>query len=105
DQSHQVVTAGFGTSNSNNENLTTATYATTAWSSGDSLAIAYTPVSTTLSVNLAMFTKSSVAAFWYDPTTGNSTQIGSFANGGTQNSTTPGTAHGDGTNDWLLVLH
>jgi hypothetical protein len=107
DQTHQVVTAGFGTSNPNNENLTTATYATAAWSSNDSLAIAYTPVSTTLHVNMAMFSKSSVSAFWYDPTTGTSSTVSGspFANSGAMNFTTPGTAHSDGTHDWVLVLH
>ncbi len=103
DVSHQVVTGGFGTANPNNENLYNASYATTAWSG--SLAITYTPISTTLTVNMANFSKP-MAASWYDPTTGNSTAIagGPFANSGAQSFTTPGTAHSDGTNDWVLVL-
>jgi len=103
DVSHQVVTGGFGTANPNNENLYNASYATTAWSG--SLAITYTPISTTLIVNMANFSKP-MAASWYDPTTGNSTAIagGPFANSGAQSFTTPGTAHSDGTNDWVLVL-
>jgi len=106
DQSHQVVKAGFGTYNANNENLYKATYATTAWNPNGTLAITYTPVSTTLSVNMANFSKP-MTAFWYDPTTGNSTAItGSpFANSGSQSFTTPTTAHSDTTHDWVLVLH
>jgi hypothetical protein len=105
DQSHQVVTAGFGTYNANNENLYNANYATTAWNPNGTLAITYTPVSTTLSVNMANFSKS-MTAFWYDPTTGNSTAIAGspFLNSGSQNFTTPSAAHSDGTHDWVLVL-
>jgi len=103
DTGHVVVTAGFGTAAPNNLNLYNATYATNAWSSSDSLAIVYTPVSTTLSVNMANFSKS-MNASWFDPT-GTSTAIGFFPNTGSQNFTTPSTAHSDGTHDWVLVLH
>src|SRR5882762_1041488 len=114
DTAHQVVTAGFGTSNAGNENLCTSTYATAAWVPDTavptlaSAAVVYTPVAATttpLSVNMNMFSKA-MNASWYDPTTGNSTAItGSpFANSGTHSFTTPGIAHGDGTNDWVLVL-
>jgi len=104
EQNHQVVTAGYGAcnaSNANNENLYNSTCATTAWNS--SLAITYTPVATMLTVNMANFSKSMTAS-WYDPTTGNSTSIGSIANSGAHMFTTPATAHSDGTNDWVLVL-
>jgi hypothetical protein len=105
DQGHQVVMGGFGTSNPNNTNLYLATYATTAWKNDGTLAITYTPVSTTLSVNMANFSKP-MTALWYDPTTGSSTAINGspFANSGSQNFTTPSTAHSDGTHDWVLVL-
>ena len=103
DSAHAVVTAGFGTANPNNENLTTANYATTAWD-GSSLSITYTPVSTTLTVNMGKFSKTTMTASWYDPTTGTSTTIGSFSNSGSQNFLTPSAAHADGTHDWVLVL-
>jgi len=105
DQNHQVVTGGFGTANPNNQNLYNATYATTAWNSNGTLAITYTPVSTTLSVNMANFSKPMTAS-WYDPTTGNSSAINGspFANSGSQSFTTPSIAHADGTHDWVLVL-
>jgi len=112
DTAHQIVTSGFGTAAPNNENLCNSNYATTAWVP-DSVtptlvaqAIVYTPVAATatpLTVNMAMFSKSMTAS-WYDPTTGNSTQIGSVANSGTHNFTTPSGAHSDGTADWVLVL-
>jgi Protein of unknown function (DUF4038)/Putative collagen-binding domain of a collagenase/IPT/TIG domain len=105
DQSHQVVTAGFGNYSVTNENLYSATYATTAWNPNGTLAITYTPVSTTLSVNMANFSKPMTAS-WYDPTTGISTAIAGspFAHSGSQSFTTPSTAHSDGKHDWVLVL-
>ncbi len=106
DTTHQVVTAQNGTYNAGNGNLYNATYATTTWDGGTT-AIVYTPVSTTLTVNMAKFSASSVTATWFDPTTGTSTVIGSFPNSGPQNFTTPPGTHTDGTgaNDWVLVLH
>lgn len=115
DTAHQVVTAGFGTVSPNNENLCTSTYATAAWvpdtvvPTQASAAIVYTSVAATttpLSVNMGMFSKAMTAS-WYDPTTGTSTTITSspFANSGAQSFTTPSTAHSDGSNDWVLVLH
>jgi hypothetical protein len=106
DQTHQVVTAGYGAYNASNGNLYSATYATTAWNPNGTLAIVYTPVSTTLKVNMAKFSASSVTATWYDPTTGASTVVGSFPNSGSQSFTTPPGTHTDGTgaNDWVLVL-
>lgn len=98
---HQMVTAGYGTYSTTNENLYSATYATTAWN--PTLAIVYTPVSTTLTVKMTNFSKSMTVS-WYDPTTGNSTSIGSFSNSGFQMFTTPANAHSDGTHDWVLVL-
>ena len=105
DQNHQVVMVS-GSYNASNGNLYTATYVTAAWNPNGTLAIAYTPVSTTaLTVNMAKFTKTMTAS-WYDPTTGNSMPLGSFVNTGTQTFTTPSGTHTDGTgaNDWVLVL-
>jgi Protein of unknown function (DUF4038)/Putative collagen-binding domain of a collagenase len=102
DQAHTVVTGGYGSYNGGNENMYNATYATTAWDGG-TLAVTYTPVATTLTVNMGNFTKS-MSAEWYDPTTGSTTMIGTFANSGTQSFTTPSTTHADGTHDWVLVL-
>jgi hypothetical protein len=104
DQTHAVVTAGYGTYNGSNGNLYSATYAATTWD-GSTTSITYTPVSTTLTVDLSKFSKS-MNVSWYDPTTGTSTPISGspFANSGTQTFTTPTTAHADGTHDWVLIM-
>src|SRR5260370_406614 len=39
DQTHQIVTAGFGTYSAGNENLYSANYATTAWITNGSLSL------------------------------------------------------------------
>jgi hypothetical protein len=104
DQTHSIVTAGFGAVNTSNNNLTTATYATTSWSADGSLAITYAPVSTTLTVDMAKFS-GLVTASWYDPSNGTFRSIAGspFVNSASQNFATPGT-NGDGAKDWVLVL-
>ena len=104
DQTHQIVTAGYGTYNGGNLNLTTANYATTAWIPDGSLAIVYDPAGSTLTVNLGAFT-SAVLAQWYDPSNGTYTTItGSpFPNSGSMNFSTPG-SNNDGQTDWVLRL-
>ncbi len=103
DTEHQVVTAGYGTYDGGNENLTTATYCTTAWVAG-SYALTYCPQATTLTVNLAEF-KGLTRARWYDPSSGIYRSISGspFRNSGNHNFTPPGNNH-DGNPDWLLVL-
>jgi Protein of unknown function (DUF4038)/Putative collagen-binding domain of a collagenase len=104
DSGHAVVTSGYGTSNPSNENLYTATYATTAWIADGSLAITYTPVAHTLTVAMSKFA-GPVTPRWYDPSNGTFTAIGSSAlsNSGTKTFSTPGNNH-DGNSDWVLVL-
>ena len=104
DQTHQVVTAGYGTYNGGNENLYTATYATTAWIPDGSLSLTYAPVSTTLTVNLSKFVRP-VVARWYDPTNGTFSPIGGspFPNAGSYSFMTPVNNYG-GDSDWVLVL-
>lgn len=109
DTTGQVVTAGAGTATPSNANLYTATHATTTWDGGSN-AIIYTPVTVTLTINMAKFS-APVTARWYDPTTGNSmatscTSAAPCANTGTMNFSTPAGPHSDGSNanDWVLVL-
>jgi hypothetical protein len=104
DQTHQIVTSGFGTYNSDNANLTASNYATTAWVTDGSLAVVYDPAGNALTVNLAKFS-GPVTARWYDPSNGTFTAItGSpFANSGSHVFSTPGANH-DGNPDWVLVL-
>jgi hypothetical protein len=103
DTEHQVVTAGYGTYNGGNENLTTATYCTTAWVPG-SYALTYCPQATTLTVNLAEFV-GLTRARWYDPSNGTFMRISGspFHNSGSHEFTTPGKNH-DGDPDWVLDL-
>jgi Protein of unknown function (DUF4038)/Putative collagen-binding domain of a collagenase len=103
DAAHALVTAGFGTYNGNNGDMYGATYAPTLWD-GSHTSFTYTPVSTTLTVNLAKYSMA-VTARWYDPTNGTYQVISGspFANSGSHGFATPG-ANSTGANDWVLVL-
>jgi len=104
DSAHEVVTAGYGTYDGSNQNLTTATYCTTGWIAGGSLALTYCPNAATLTVDLGQFS-GPVTAQWYDPSNGTYTAVSGspFPNSGNQDFTTPGNNH-DGNPDWVLVL-
>jgi len=104
DQTHQIVTAGYGTPNGSSGNLPAANYSTTVWAPDGSLAVVYDPAGNALTVNLAKFS-GPVTARWYDPSNGTYTPIAGspFANGGSQVFSTPGQNH-DGQSDWVLVL-
>jgi hypothetical protein len=104
DAAHQIVTAGYGTYNASNMNLTTATYCTTSWITTGSQSLTYCPNASTLTVNLAEFS-GPVKAQWYDPSNGAWIAIAGspFQNAGTQNFTTPGNNH-DGDPDWILSV-
>jgi uncharacterized protein DUF4038/collagenase-like protein with putative collagen-binding domain len=103
DQSHTLLTAGYGTYTSGG-NVSDSDYATAAKTPDGTLAVVYTPVRHTLTIALTNFS-SPVTARWYDPTANTFAAIpGSpFPNMGTHNFTTPGkNSAGDG--DWMLVL-
>ena len=104
DQSHQIVTSGYGTYDASNGNLPNANYVTTAWIPDGSLAIIYDPAGNVLTVNLANFSQP-VTAAWYDPTHGTFTTIAGspFANSGNEQFTPPGN-NNDGDKDWILVF-
>jgi len=108
DQSHEIVTSGYGTYNGSNGDLPNANYVTTAWIPDGSLAtlaIVYDPAGNTLTVDLAKFNQS-VTAAWYDPSNGIFTPISGspFLNSsGPIQLTPPGKNH-DGDTDWVLVL-
>lgn len=103
DTTHQVVTAGYGTYDGSNANLTTATYCTTAWIPGLH-ALTYCPQSTTLTVDLGVFS-GLTRARWYDPSSGVFLAISGspFHNTGSHNFSTPGNNQ-DGNPDWVLDL-
>jgi hypothetical protein len=104
DTTHEVVTAGYGTYDASNANLTTATYCTTSSTANGSLALTYCPTPSTFTVNLGKFS-GPVNAQWYDGSDGAYTTISGspFQNSGLQNFTTPGKNH-DGDQDWVLVM-
>lgn len=105
DQTHQIVTSGYGTYNATGLNMLTNNYATTAWVTDGSLAVIYTPAANSLVVNLAKFNQTGVKAQWYDPTNGTYTQISGspFANSGSHTFAIPG-SNQSGKSDWVLVL-
>lgn len=68
---------------------------------GDNYAFVYTYSGKTIPVNMDKF-KAKVKASWFDPRTGNTSQIGEVENNGTHEFDPPGEKE-DG-NDWVLVL-
>ena len=104
DTTHEVVTAGYGTYDGSNSNLTTATYCTTSAAANGSLALTYCPNPSKFTVNLGKFS-GPVTAEWYDGSDGAYTAISGspFQNSGLQDFTTPGKNH-DGDPDWILVM-
>ena len=92
DTSHTVLTSGYGSSGQSD-------YATAAYASDGSSIIAYLPTSRTVTISGAQLAGASMIAWWFNPTTGAATQIGTFTTTRIQSFTSP--ASGD---DWVLVL-
>jgi hypothetical protein len=101
DQSHKFVTAGYGTFSTTGA-LEANNYVTAAIDPSGTTGVAYLPQQSTITVNMAAMS-GTVTAKWYDPTTGVYTTIGTFANTGSKQFSSPGT-HSDGTDDWVLLL-
>ena len=93
DTSHTVVTAGYGSGD---------TITVTSRSSDGQTIIAYIPKgnAATLTVDMSKVTSSSNTAkcWWFNPSSGATTLIGSYANSGTQDFTPPD------SNDRVLVI-
>lgn len=103
DQSHRVVTAGYGTFSSSGS-LGSNDYLTAARTPDGALVLAYMPTVRTITVDMSKLS-GPVLARWYDPTNGTYTAIAGspFANSGTRQFTPP--AHNSGGDgDWVLVL-
>lgn len=91
DQNDSFVTAGRG-------NRDSASYVTAALATDRSWGLLYLPGrSGPVTVNRAKLS-GRLSASWFDPRTGKTTPIGSFANTGSQQLTAPD------SNDWVLVL-
>jgi hypothetical protein len=104
DQTHAVVTAGYGTYNGFNSAIQNSNYATTAWIPDGSVSITYCPKQTTVTVNMSKMAGATTAR-WYDPTNGKYAAVSGspIANSGSHQFTTPG-ANSSGDQDWVLIL-
>jgi hypothetical protein len=105
DQSHTVVTDGYGTAASlGTGSVTSDTYATTARTPDGTLIMVYMPTNRKVTVDMSKVS-GLAAAHWYDPRTGDYADVSGspFANTGTRQFTPPGNNH-DGDGDWVLVL-
>ena len=108
DQSHTIVTAGYGTEDTGEGNracIVDNAYVVTAYFRDGSGSVSYAPVSTTLTVAMSRFT-GPVNATWFDPTAGRYSMISGspFSNSGTKDFATPG-ENGAGDRDWVLLIH
>ena len=107
DQSHTLVTVGYGTYSSGGTlfySISENDYATAASTPDGKLALVYIPTARTITVDLTKLS-GSVTARWFDPTAGTYQAIAGspFPNTGFHAFSTPGT-HSDGASDWVLVL-
>jgi len=93
DSSHRAVTAGYGAG---------ATLTVTSRASDGQTIIAYIPNgnATTITVDMSRITSASHQAlcWWFNPSSGAASLIGTFANSGMKNFTPPD------ANDWVLVI-
>lgn len=91
DTSQTVLMAGNGTFGSTD-------YASAACAADGSSIIAYLPSARAITVSGACLTGSAMIAWWYDPSTGVATQIGTFPTNTPQHFTPPASG------DWVLVV-
>ncbi len=103
DQTHTVLTAGYGTYSTTNS-VADNDYASAARTADGSLVIVYMPTSRTITVDMTKLA-GPVTARWYDPSNGAYLSIAGspFPNIGTRNFIPPGN-NADGDGDWVLVL-
>jgi hypothetical protein len=103
DQSHSVVTAGYGTMIATG-NVDDSDYVTAARTPDGSLVMAYMPTARTISVDMTKLRGPARAQF-YDPSNGTYAAVAGspLPNTGTHTFMPPG-PNGDGDGDWVLVL-
>lgn len=103
DQSHRIVTAGYGTFTTTG-NVGSSDYVTTAATPDGTLAMSYLPNGGKIRVDMSRFS-GPVKAQWYDPTNGTFVPIkrSRFRNRGLVDLAAPG-ENADGDRDWALVL-
>lgn len=104
DFSQSVCTAGYGTYDDTDDSWGySSDYAMCGYWADGSKVLVYTPVDHTLTIAMTTL-RGTVTARWFDPTNGNYTDIGTYANTGTRNFTSPGLNAGGANRDWILVL-
>lgn len=91
DYDQSVLVAGYGDINSSG-------YAPAARTSDGRTVIVYAPTRRTLTIAMDEISGTSAVSWWYDPGTGESTEIGVFPTSGTRTFTPPTSG------DWVLVL-
>lgn len=103
DQTHTLVTSGYGTFASDG-NVASSNYVTTASTPDGRLGISYFPAGGKVTVDMSRFA-GPVDARWYDPSKGKYSVVrGSpFRNSGEVQISTPG-SNAEGDSDWVLVL-
>jgi len=88
-----VITVGYGSG---------GTLATTARTSDGQTIISYIPNGSAATITVDMIniisSTNTVEGWWFDPQTGSTSNLGTFANAGLRNFTPPD------SNDWVLVL-
>jgi hypothetical protein len=104
---HRVVVSGYGTyCTASPANECGVDYISSSRTTDGSMIVAYVPSTGTgtraFNVNMSQLSGVSTAR-WYNPTTGDYTTIGTFANSGTRSFVTPGN-NGSSANDWVLVI-
>jgi len=105
DQTHTVVTDGYGTpAPLGIGSVTTDTYATVARTPDGTLIIVYMPTIRPITVDMSKLSGPS-AARWYDPSAGDYINVSGspFLNTGSRQFTPPGKNH-DGDADWVLLF-
>lgn len=103
DQTHAVVTNGYGTFSSTGH-VDDSDYVTAARTPDGALVLAYVPTARSVDVDMTKL-KSAAKAQWFDPSNGTYQTISGspLGNSGTHTFTTPGN-NADGDGDWVLVL-
>jgi hypothetical protein len=91
DRDHLTVTSGYGTWGDYN-------YVAAARTSTGGTVIAYPPRGGAFTVNMTRVSGSQANAWWYDPTSGQSSLIGTFSTSGSRTFTVPN------GNSWVFVL-
>ena len=92
DTAHAAIVDGFGTYGD-------PAYVTAARASDGATVIAYLAASRTITVDLASVSGTQARAWWYDPTEGAATAVGTFTTAGQKSFSPPAP-----TGDWVFVL-